>query len=199
MKGSFKKMENLINIEFTLTKDLKIYNKKTTYNTTWSKFTVPEILEIPAIKNFHDQIQNYLNEHGSQEEPTDSFNTFGLSFHYFEKNDSIGAPQIISSPFSKYSLRHLSANSDSFKNFVDFIANYFQSIPYFYPSDNSIINFTPKTPEKEFTITIKGKGVFQQNGIYSNNTQIEIQTEDNTSFKNTTNYELTKQLLNSLI
>ena len=192
-------MENLINIEFTLTKDLKIYNKKTTYNTTWSKFTVPEVLEIPAIKNFHDQIQNYLKENGSQEEPTDSFNTFGLSFHYFEQNDTIGAPQIISSPFSKYSLRHLSANSNSFKNFVDFIANYFQLIPYFYPSNNSIINFIPKTTEKEFTITIKSKGIFQQNEIYSNNTQIEIQTEDNTSFKNTTNYELTKQLLNSLI
>lgn len=192
-------MENLINIEFTLTKDLKIYNKKTTYNTTWSKFTVPEALEIPAIKNFHNQIQNYLKENGSQEELTDSFNTFGLSFHYFEKNDTIGAPQIISSPFSKYSLRHLLANSNSFKNFVDFTANYFQSISYFYPSDNSIINFTPKTTEKEFTITIKGKGIFQQNEIYSNNTQIEIQTEDNTSFKNTTNYELTKQLLNSLI
>lgn len=192
-------MENLINIEFTLTKDLKIYNKQTTYNTTWSKFTISEALEIPAIKNFHDQIQNYLKENGTQKKPTDSFNTFSLSFHYFEKNDTIGTPEIISSPFSKYSLRYLSANSNSFKNFVDFIANYFQSIPYFYPSDNTVINFTPKTPEKEFTITIKGKGIFQQNEIYSNNIQIEIQTEDNTSFKNTTNYELTKQLLNSLI
>lgn len=192
-------MENLINIKFTLTKDLKIYNQQTTYNTTWSKFTVPEVLEIPAIKNFHDQIQNYLKENGSQEEPTDVYNTFGLSFHYFENTDTIGAPQIISNPFSKYSLRHLSTNSKSFKNFVNFIANYFQSIPYFYPSDNIIINFTPKAPEKEFTIIIKGKGVFHQNEIYSNNTQIEIQTEDNTLFKNTTNYELTKQLLNSLI
>lgn len=192
-------MENLINIKFTLTKDLKIYNQQTTYNTTWSKFTVPEALEIPAIKNFHDQIQNYLKENGSQEKPIDTFNTFSLSFHYFEKNDIIGAPQIISDAFSKYSLRYLSTNSNSFKNFVNFIANYFQSIPYFYSSKNTIINFTPKTSEKEFTITIKGKGVFQQNEIYSNNTQIEIQTEDNTSFKNTTNYELTKQLLNSLI
>jgi hypothetical protein len=192
-------MENLINIKFILTKDLKIYNQRTIYNTTWSKFTILEALKIPAIKNFHDQIQNYLKENGTQEEPTDSFNTFSLSFHYFEKNNTIEAPQIISDAFSKYSLRHLLANSNSFKNFVDFIANYFQSIPYFYPSDNTIINFIPKALEKEFTITIKGKGVFQQNEIYSNNIQIEIQTEDNTSFKNTTNYELTKQLLNSLI
>ena len=120
-------MENLINIKFTLTKDLKIYNQQTTYNTTWSKFTVPEALEIPAIKNFHDQIQNYLNEHGSTEKPTDTFNTFSLSFHYFENNNTIGALQIINDAFSKYSLRHLSANSNSFKNFVNFIANYFHS------------------------------------------------------------------------